>query len=96
MEPSTLKKNYQSRSGISWVVEKNGIRLFKEMTGNSIFLNYPEAALWDLISQGYSYLRAEMVLSRIFSMDPAETQKMMNDSLEYLEKEGFLELEKHG
>jgi hypothetical protein len=82
--------------GVFWVVEKNGIRLFGGQPGQTLFLSYPEAALWDLITQEYSFLRAEMVLTHTFSFPPGETAHFMAHWLERLTQDGYLQKTGHG
>lgn len=82
--------NYQCSPGVVWAVEMDGITLLNPSTGAVCSLGYPQAAIWDLISRGYSTDRLLRVISALASLEPNETDRLVHESLEDWTKAGFL------
>jgi hypothetical protein len=79
-------------------VETCGITLIHRGTGTTRSLRYPEAALWDLLSRGYSYERTLSLLCAIASLAPEAAERLLLDSLAAWVEVGFLvrEEDNHG
>jgi hypothetical protein len=52
LEDTATKEIFQPREAVSWSVEQTGIRVFDELGGKEMALEYPEAAVWDLLARG--------------------------------------------
>ncbi|MEQ8188908.1 MAG: hypothetical protein ABRQ39_13135 [Candidatus Eremiobacterota bacterium] len=72
---------------ISWTVEYRGIRLINRETGNLLFLPWPEAALWDMLSGNIDSERIISIISAITHRNKEETDLWIKNTLS-LWKEG--------
>jgi hypothetical protein len=66
--PST---NFRCPSGVSWVVESRNIVIIDGCSGRVWTLEYPEAAIWDLLARGR---RVERVIPMICAIAAVEEQ----------------------
>jgi hypothetical protein len=57
LDGTATKEIYQPREAVLWSVEQTGIRVFDELGGKEMALEYPEAAVWDLIARGQPVAR---------------------------------------
>lgn len=71
-----------------------GIVLINEKTGVVSLLGYPQAAVWDLLTRGYSYDRSVPMLTAITSLQADEIEALIAESLEKWLEDGFLILKK--
>lgn len=81
---------YQCTPHTRWAVEVWGIVLIHLKTGIVCRLNYPQAAVWDLLTHGYSYDRLVRMLTAITSLQADEVEKLLAESLENWVDAGFL------
>ena len=84
------ERNYHCAPGIGWSVEIRNIILINKLTGSVCNLSYPEAAVWDLISRGYSFDKLVGMLSVISAKDSAEAKRFIVQTVDDLTEEGFL------
>jgi hypothetical protein len=87
---NTRTLTYQCSPGVAWTVEMDGIFLLNRSTGAVCQLDYPRAAIWDLVSRGYRTSRLIPVISAIASLGWEETDRLVMESLEDWTKAGFL------
>lgn len=73
-----------------WAVELKGIVLINEGTGAVSSLGYPQAAVWDLLTHGYSYDRSVCMLTAITSLQTGEVETLIAESLKTWVEDGFL------
>ena len=81
---------YQCAPYIRWVVELHGIVVINEKSGAVCSVQYPEAAIWDMISRKYSYEQIVPILCAITSSSSHEVEKLLVESLEQWTETGFL------
>lgn len=81
---------YYCAPQVTWAVETEGIILINKHNGMVCLLNYPKAAVWDLISQRYSYNQTISLVSLICSLDRDVAERLVLESLEGWVKAGFL------
>jgi len=84
------ERNYHCGPDIGWSVEVCTIILINKLTGAVCNLSYPEAAVWDLISRGYSFDKLVSMLGAISSKDTAEAKRLIEQTVDNLTEEGFL------
>lgn len=85
---------YQCLPHITWAVDCNRVILINEHIGRMRILQYPQAAVWDLLSQGFQPQPMGCILSEILAIDPDEAKTLLVSTLENLLTDGFL-TEKH-
>jgi len=71
---------------ISWTVEYRGIRLINRETGDLLFLPWPEAALWDMLSGNIDSERIISIISAITHRDKEETALWIKKTLSLWEE----------
>lgn len=81
---------YSCHPEVSWVVENQGLILIHHELEKSLTLHYPEAAVWDLSSQGYNYLRITELMTKIASITTDEANEIVRNCMEVLARKGFL------
>ena len=74
-------QEYRSMPRVAWAVNTDGIVLTNEATGAVCRLGYPEAAVWDLISRGYSYEVTVSLLCTIGSLTLDSAERLVLESL---------------
>ena len=82
--------NYSCHPKVTWVVESHGLLLIHHSLNKNLTLHYPDAAVWDLISQGFAHSRMVYLLAKIASTEQSEAAIIIRDCLEKLTKQGFL------
>jgi len=84
---STRHESRITRHGpISWTVEYRGIRLINRETGDLLFLPWPEAALWDMLSGNIDSERIISIISAITHRDKEETALWIKKTLSLWEE----------
>ena len=81
---------YQCAPHTKWAVDIRGILLMNEESGTVCLLLYPQAAIWDVISRGYSYAQTVRMVCAITSLQADEVEKLLVKSLEAWTRAGFL------
>jgi hypothetical protein len=87
---ATPTRSYRCKDDVSWAVETHGIILLNHRMRKTRFLSYPHAAVWDLISRGYTRNKVVRMLSAISSKKIWEAERLLIESLEDLAAAGFL------
>jgi len=82
--------SYQCAPHVKWAVETRGIILVDQNTRLAHSLNYPHAALWDLINRGHSFDKTVRMLCAIVSMEAKEAEQFLLESLDEWAEAGFL------
>jgi hypothetical protein len=81
---------FRPGEAIRWAVEIDGIVLLNELTGKSIKLTYPQAALWDFISRGDSPNHIPRKLALVASLELAAAERLAEEAIAGLVRDGFL------
>lgn len=82
--------NYSCHPKVTWVVETHGLLLIHHALDKSLRLEYPEAAVWDFVSQGYEYSRMVYLVAKIASIEREECDSIIRNCLEKLIAQNFL------
>jgi len=75
---------------VGWVVETARIVVVHRGTGAAHSLEYPEAAVWDLLSRGYSCERTISMLCAIASLEPRAAEQCVLAAIESWAGSGIL------
>lgn len=86
--PSTV--TFKCAPHVKWSVEVWGVILLNEASGLVRSLEYPQAAIWDLINRGYSFEKTKRLVSAITSSGTEAAEELLLESLERWTAEGFL------
>lgn len=81
---------YRIRDGVRWGVGAVTVALEGGRGGVRV-LQYPEAAVWDLLSRGYPLSRVASLTEHIGSLDSAAADAFVRSCLEEWADLGFLE-----
>jgi hypothetical protein len=73
---------YEIGSQVKWTTDINCVKIYVGNTHQTRILQYPEAALWDLIFHQYSKVRLVSMMAAITNKNPAETEKWINRTLD--------------
>ncbi|MFQ5603679.1 MAG: hypothetical protein ACE5HS_10465 [bacterium] len=81
---------------VRWVVERRGLLLVKG-SQKHLHIEYPQAAVWDLVSRGYRLPVAVRMLAHIATLDEPDAERLLLESLHEWFAMGFLVREEnHG
>jgi hypothetical protein len=75
---------YTFNPDIVYCVELHDVKLFNKKTNQSLTLNYPEAAIFDLLVKEYPHLTMIRMLSKIGFMTESHAESLLNDTLDFL------------
>jgi hypothetical protein len=75
---------------VLWSVEGKGILLLNQHSGDVLRLDYPLAALWDLMHKNYPPDKLIDMLSIIAAMDTGQTERLVAETLNAWAQAGFL------
>lgn len=81
---------YTTGPGIGWVVEENGLLVLDAVNRRELFLPYPEAALWDLLSRHQSLEVVMPVLLAIFKTNSTAYEQWALKEIALWETNGWL------
>jgi len=82
--------SYQCAPHVVWSVERKGVLLLNQNSGSILHLDYPQAAVWNLISKSYSFDQTIPMLCAIASMNTAQAKQLVVESLDVWIQAGFL------
>ena len=82
-------RSFRVAPGIRWVVETHSI-LISDGSTEPVRIEYPEAALWDLVTRRHRTERCVALLAYIAGLDAAGAERLANETLETWERAGFL------
>lgn len=86
--PATIL--YQCAPHVVWAVESKGVLLLDKNSGSVLHLDYPQAAVWDLINKSYSFDQTIRMICAIISMNTAQAKQLIVESLDVWTQAGFL------
>ena len=81
--------SYQCMAAVQWVVEAGSIVLVNRESGATCSLEYPQAAIWDLMTRDYLYEQMLPMLSAITGLDKKNVHAILVESLKDWERNGF-------
>jgi hypothetical protein len=81
---------YRQNPDVSYIVESNSLILINARTGNKLVIDYPQAAVWDLIIKNYTFDMIVRMISNILLITGNQSKSLIVDTLEYLYDKGFL------
>jgi hypothetical protein len=83
---------YQRPPHVVWTVERKGILLLDQHSGAVLRLEYPQAAVWDLLHKKYEFDQMIRMLSVIAAMDTGRSKQLLVESLTAWTQAGFLNM----
>jgi hypothetical protein len=75
---------------LNWLVDAYGITLIEKKTGKVHYLNYPEAAIWDLMTRNYTSDRIIAMLSAILSLKQEKAEPLFFKTIKEWSDKGLL------
>jgi hypothetical protein len=87
---ATGERRFAAAPGLSWVVERDGVRLMDDLARRTEVLRYPEAAVWELLTGGHDVAAAARQLQWILAVPLAEAEACVQRSLEAWLAAGWL------
>lgn len=85
-----FEKIYLINKDIKWSVENTGVYLINVKKGEGLFLEYPEAALWDFLSSSVPGDNIISMVEAISGMNREMTEVWIEDTLLKWEREGLV------
>lgn len=76
--------------GVGWSVGRVNLTL-TDGRGQVCALEYPEAAVWDLLSRGYAFEKVVQMLGHIAAMEPADASALVRTAIDRWQHAGLLE-----
>lgn len=73
-------QNYRVENNVKWTVELHSIMLW-DQEGCVHDIEYPQAAVWDFVSRGYSTSDIISRITHIATLTQAEASILVNDTL---------------
>ena len=86
------QKKMQPAKDIRWMVHAASVRLVRLRPPMSLLLEYPDAALWDLLTRTDSLEKIEIQLGRIMGWDAQETSNYVASTVERFLADGIVEI----
>ena len=80
-------------SHILWTVEHNGIRIFNRQSDRHYVLEYPAAAVWDLLIRKRSIAQLIPILRAIQQVSAGEAAALVQQCLYEWHERGLIEIE---
>jgi hypothetical protein len=87
-ETSVMK--FRCPGEVNWVVAEGGLHLIHIRKGDRLTLAYPQAAVWDLISRGYTVERTATMVAMIAGLEETSARKLVRECLDNWVQLGFL------
>lgn len=81
---------YRLSPGVRWVVERFTVTL-TDGQGQVRSLAYPEAAIWDLLSRGYTFDKVVPMIAHIAARDAATAEALVRTTLQDWVGAGLIE-----
>jgi hypothetical protein len=76
--------------GVHWAVEDTGIFVIRHGAGRVDLIDYPRAAVWDLLQRGYDRQRILSMLAAITGTDAAAAGRLLDGCVEDWCRRGLL------
>jgi hypothetical protein len=67
------KTKFNQNDLFEFTSDINCVKIYNKDSNNMIIISYPEAALWDMIQQSYSYGKMVNMMAAILKKDKSET-----------------------
>ena len=90
MRPGRHDLAYCAASGIRWLAEEHGVLVIDELARRSEALNYPEAAVWELLLRGHSLPETVSMLKYIAGITDERAQLCVEQCVDRWCKAGWL------
>ena len=74
---------------MQWTVEREGVQVYS--AAGSLFLRYPQAAVWDLLARGQPIDEVIRKLCFIVALDQAAAARLVTDACLRWRGEGLLD-----
>ena len=75
---------------VFWSVETGGMRLYRPDRGWTEFLEYPRAAVWELIVRRGRTSGLAQKIGHIGDLDPAQAERLVAECVEEWQRNGLL------
>lgn len=82
---------HQCPSSIVWSVEMRGIFLINQLTNLSIFLNYPEAMIWEMLVCKKDRDQIQKAVRLVSNMNDEQTEHFVGRTLKDWADSGWVE-----
>jgi len=80
----------RTAAGVQWVVERTGLILLRP-NRPPVRVDYPEAAIWDLLSRPYDFDTTAAMMQHIAALDETAARDLVTKTVNDWLEEGFLE-----
>ena len=80
---------------ILWTVEIGGIFIVDQQTSKHFFLQYPGAAVWDLLNRNYSIKQIIPLVSAIQQVTTGEAVQIVQQCLAEWQQNGLIKIEEN-
>lgn len=81
---------YRCKTGVKWAVTIQGLIVIDTATEKVLPLDYPEAAVWDLINRGYAFDQTRRMIAAIGAMDDESAEQLILNCVDAWTRDGFL------
>jgi hypothetical protein len=81
---------YRRPPGVTWVVDRGSL-VVSDGQGGVHRVTYPEAAVWDFLSRGYSFGKIVLLTGHVAATDHAGAERIVRDALDAWTRAGLLE-----
>lgn len=81
---------YKLAPNVRWAVDRFTVKV-TGASGGARTLQYPEAAVWDLVSRGYPFAKVVAMITHIAGVDEAGADALVRASLDDWSRNGYIE-----
>ena len=81
---------YRVAPGVHWIVGRTALTIL-DGNGAARTLGYPEAAVWDFVTRGYSLCDVSRLIAPVASLDPPAARQVVQAAVDGWIASGFLE-----
>lgn len=81
---------YRLAVDVQWAVRQKGVVVFLGSGGPAWHFDYPQAAVWDLLTRGYRHPRMVRLLCAIAALDEEGAERLLRESVEQWHEAGLL------
>ena len=76
------RNKYISEGHITWTMDLNCVKVYDSNSHKSSVIEYPEAALWDLIQQKYPADQIILMMAAITKDDKSHAEEWINKNIQ--------------
>lgn len=80
---------YHTADDVRWCVNRASVTVVARDAART--LEYPQAAIWDLVSRGYATERVIELTSYIIASDKTDAERLVRDALQAWVGDGLIE-----